>query len=32
MYWAAVLNDLFIVKLMTRSGTAYAWQEKLEEE
>lgn len=32
MYWAAVLNDLFIVKLMTRSGTDYAWQEKLSEE
>ena len=29
MYWAAVLNDLFIVRLCTRAGTDYAWQETL---
>lgn len=32
MYWAAVLNDLFIVKLMARAGTNYQWQESLVEE
>lgn len=30
MYWAAVLNDLFIVRLETRAGTDYAWQENLQ--
>lgn len=29
MYWAAVLNDLFIVRMVTRAGTNYAWQEAL---
>jgi hypothetical protein len=29
MYWAAVLNDLFIVRMETRAGTDYAWQEAL---
>ena len=30
MYGCAVLNDLFIVKLLTRAGTDYAWQEKIQ--
>lgn len=30
MYGAAVLNDLFIVRLETRAGTDYAWQENLD--
>lgn len=29
MYGCAVLNDLFIVRLVTRSGTDYEWQESL---
>lgn len=29
MYGAAVLNDLFIVRIETRAGTDYAWQEEL---
>ncbi len=29
MYWAAVLNDLFIVRMESRAGTDYAWQEAL---
>ncbi len=29
MYGCAVLNDLFIVRLETRAGTDYAWQESL---
>lgn len=29
MYGAAVLNDLFMVRLETRAGTDYAWQEAL---
>jgi len=29
MYGAAVLNDLFIVRMETRAGTNYAWQESL---
>jgi N4-gp56 family major capsid protein len=29
MYWAAVLNDLFIVRLESRAGTDYAWQQTL---
>lgn len=32
MYGCAVLNDLFIVKVVTRAGTDYAWQEKIDEE
>ena len=32
MYGCAVLNDLFMVKLLTRAGTDYAWQEKIDEE
>ena len=32
MYGCAVLNDLFMVKLVTRAGTDYAWQEKIDEE
>ena len=30
MYGAAVLNDLFIVRIETRAGTDYAWQEALQ--
>ena len=29
MYGCAVLNDLFIVRMETRAGTDYAWQENL---
>lgn len=29
MYGAAVLNDLFIVRIESRAGTDYAWQENL---
>ena len=29
MYGAAVLNDLFIVRIESRAGTDYAWQEEL---
>ena len=29
MYGCAVLNDLFIVRMETRAGTDYAWQESL---
>lgn len=29
MYGAAVLNDLFIVRMESRAGTDYAWQEAL---
>ena len=29
MYGAAVLNDLFIVRMETRAGTDFAWQEAL---
>lgn len=29
MYGAAVLNDLFIVRIESRAGTDYAWQEDL---
>ena len=29
MYWAAVLKDLFIVRIESRAGTDYAWQEDL---
>ena len=29
MYWAAVLNDLFIVRMETRAGTDYQWQVSL---
>ena len=29
MYGCAVLNDLFIVRMETRAGTNYAWQEAL---
>lgn len=32
MYGCAVLNDLFIVKLVTRAGTGYEWQEKIANE
>ena len=32
MYGCAVLNYLFMFKLLTRAGTDYAWQEKIEEE
>ena len=32
MYGCAVLNDLFMVKLVTRAGTDYAWQEKIDED
>jgi hypothetical protein len=32
MYGCAVLNDLFIVRLETRAGTDYTWQEKLDVE
>ena len=32
MYGCAVLNDLFMVKVLTRAGTDYAWQEKIDEE
>ncbi len=32
MYWAAVLNDLFIVRIESRAGTDYQWQESLVEE
>ena len=31
MYGCAVLNDLFIVRMETRAGTDYAWQENLSE-
>ena len=30
MYGAAVLNDLFIVRIESRAGTDYAWQETLD--
>jgi len=30
MYGAAVLNDLFIVRIESRAGTDYAWQENLD--
>lgn len=30
MYGAAVLNDLFIVRVESRAGTDYAWQENLD--
>lgn len=30
MYGAAVLNDLFIVRVESRAGTDYAWQEDLD--
>lgn len=32
MYGCAVLNDLFIVRIESRAGTDYAWQESLNEE
>ena len=32
MYGCAVLNDLFIVRMESRAGTDYAWQELLETE
>ena len=32
MYGCAVLNDLFIVRMETRAGTDYAWQENLSDD
>lgn len=32
MYWAAVLNDLFIVRMESRAGTDYQWQKSLIED
>lgn len=31
MYGCAVLNDLFMVKVVTRAGTGYEWQEKIDD-
>lgn len=31
MYGCAVLNDLFMVKIVSRAGTGYEWQEKIDD-